>query len=193
MPKNIAIPDGSNPSSNKTCRFYTSPAIKYPAHLIMQFNSIRTALFLVGSSISRVLAACECWWEGTAPFCDSSCPPNSRATGIFSDSGNGGYCVFGQKQKCVRCGPDIVEKPCCIPTHTCATCKGFGGFGFMVCTEVFTDVPPVKCGEHICGVCLGSGSGQNLCAPGVTYEEWTPARPGDGTPTPWNPFTLLPS
>ncbi|KAK0721361.1 hypothetical protein B0T21DRAFT_50920 [Apiosordaria backusii] len=159
----------------------------------MKFDHIRVFVLLSTSSVPRVFAGCECWWEGTAPFCDSSCPSDSRSTGIFSDSGDGGSCITGQKQKCVRCGPNIAEKPCCIPTHTCATCQTFLGIGVMVCHEVVTDVPPVECGTHICGVCIGSGSSPNLCAPGVKYEEWTPPRPGDANPTPWNPFTLLPS
>ncbi|KAF2274578.1 uncharacterized protein EI97DRAFT_102871 [Westerdykella ornata] len=153
----------------------------------MKFNYVHRILLLIAGSVSIANAGCECWWEGTAPFCDSTCPSNSRATGIFSNSGDGGYCITGRKQRCVRCGPHIAEKPCCIPTHTCAQCT----FGLMICHEVVTDIPPVECGTHICGLCTGIGSTPNLCAPGVKYEEWTPPRPGDAIPTPWNPFNML--
>jgi hypothetical protein len=153
----------------------------------MHFKHLLGIVFTLSGPVSVVRAGCECWWEGTAPFCNSNCPSGSHSTGIFSNSGNSGYCITGKKQKCIRCGPDVADKPCCIPTHTCAQCVGF----VMICNEAVTDIPPVKCGSHLCGICTGSIP--NMCPTGATYEEWTPPRPGDAVPTPWNPFHLLPS
>jgi hypothetical protein len=114
--------------------------------------------------IGRVFAGCECFWEGTAPFCDETCPAGTTSTHRYSNSGGGALCWTGRKQQCMRCGPNIKDKPCCIPKHTCTQCVG----PVMICHDMASDIPPIKCGSYICGLCTGSTS--NPCPSGI--KQW---------------------
>ncbi|KAI5813190.1 hypothetical protein BZA77DRAFT_321976 [Pyronema omphalodes] len=100
-------------------------------------------------------AGCRTYWEGTAPFCNSSCPSGCRGTGTFSNSGDGGNCWSGKKQLCTCCGPKIQDQGPCRPTQTDTKCK----WGVMICENVMlTGIPSEpkrSCGSYACGVCFG--------------------------------------
>lgn len=50
-------------------------------------------------SDERILVECQCFWEGTAPFCDGQCPLGY--VGIRYDScGDGACCWTGWKVLC---------------------------------------------------------------------------------------------
>ncbi|KAH6974205.1 hypothetical protein BKA56DRAFT_93167 [Ilyonectria sp. MPI-CAGE-AT-0026] len=148
----------------------------------MKINQILEIAFLIIISNIGAYAGCECFWEGTAPFCDSTCPSGTESLGYFSTSGGGASCWTGNKQMCKRCGPNIQEKHCCVPTHTCAECI----FIFMICHEMVSDIPPVECGKHLCGACTGSIP--NQCPSDIQeWQPWTPGRPGDEVPNPLGP------
>ena len=115
----------------------------------------------------KASAGCECFWEGMAPFCNPSCPSGTRATGRYSNSGGGAHCWTGRKQMCERCGPNILDKPCCIPRSTCTQCFGPA----MICHEMFSEIPPIECGFHLCGVCTGTIP--NPCSPNIrSWDTW---------------------
>lgn len=146
-------------------------------------NRITEVIFLIIASSIGVWTGCECFWEGTAPFCDSTCPSGTEGLGYFSKSGDGGACWTGSKQICKRCGQNIRDKPCCVPKHTCAECI----FIFMRCHEMVSDIPPIECGSHICGLCTGTIP--NPCPSDIqVWQPWMPARPGDEVPNPLGPI-----
>ena len=133
---------------------------------IMKVLYIPQIIILGLAFIERALAGCECFWEGTAPFCNANCPSGTTATGRYSSSGGGAPCWTGRKQQCMRCGPNIPEKPCCIPKMTCAQCIG----PIMICHEMFSNIPPISCGSHVCGLCTGSIP--NICPSNI--KQWEP-------------------
>ena len=110
-------------------------------------------LMLLLMTLLRVDAGCKTYWEGTAPFCNDSCPKGCRATGVKSQSGNGGTCWTGNKQLCECCGSWPDERPC-QPTHTTTTCV----VAVLICHNVVTDVPYIECGSYACGACFGSSA-----------------------------------
>jgi len=110
-----------------------------------------TFILLLWIFTGKAIADCQ-YWDGTAPFCDGSCPGNCR-TVARSNSGNGASCFTGSKALCNCCpGPGP-----CTPTETETACYGL----VLICKNVqlifgFTGgSESITCSTYVCGVCIG--------------------------------------
>ena len=109
-----------------------------------------TYILLLWIYAGKAIADCQ-YWDGTAPFCDGSCPPNCRTVGT-SNTGNGGSCWTGSKALCDCCpGPGP-----CTPTETETACYGV----VLVCKNVehvfiSGGDQTITCSTYACGVCFG--------------------------------------
>jgi hypothetical protein len=109
-----------------------------------------TIIFFIWIFARNALADCQ-YWDGTAPFCDGSCPSNCRTLGT-SDTGNGGSCWSGSKALCDCCaGPGP-----CNPTETITACYGL----VLICKNIELVFGPtgqqsITCSSYACGACVG--------------------------------------
>ena len=114
------------------------------------FPSKCAYLFMILSWVISVQADCQ-YWDGTAPFCDGSCPSGCRTVGR-SNCGNGACCWTGSKALCQCCGG---AGPC-TPTQTTTDCYGV----VLVCknqqvTLTFQGPSITTCSTYVCGICFG--------------------------------------
>ncbi|KAJ6258021.1 hypothetical protein Dda_6933 [Drechslerella dactyloides] len=112
---------------------------------LLGFTSILLFWILAG----KALAHCR-YWDGTAPFCDGSCPISCR-TIATSKSGNGATCWFGHKALCNCCSGDGP----CIPTQIETACYGI----ILICKNIEVKHTPsgkkkTTCATYRCGYCL---------------------------------------
>jgi hypothetical protein len=109
-----------------------------------------TFILLLWIFAGKAIADCQ-YWDGTAPFCDGSCPGNCL-TIATSNSGNGASCWTGSKALCNCCpGPGP-----CTPTETETGCYGI----VLICKNVELifgsgGQQSITCSTYVCGLCLG--------------------------------------